>query len=551
MQTLAPSQNRATDTRQTRLTFAACLRRRFTGPLAILRRPRQAGNLFVTPFWTTFFTGIAPLTMTDTSARDTWIATLGQLEMELPRTTYDTWLKDTEGITFDGTDLLVQVSSVFSMAWLEQRMYQTILRALRHTSGDLLDVRFQVSADVAGEDMQPPSVSRNGVVPENSPETHYGNQYGNQYGSDYRTDFRNGQGASGQPTSNASRGVATGLNFDRKYSFNSFVVGDSNRMAFSAAQAVAESLSEPGGQAYNPLFLYSGVGLGKTHLLQAIGQEAARSGKSVIYVSSEQFTNDFITAIRNRTTEDFRQRYRSVQVLLIDDVQFMSGKEQTQEGFFHTFNDLHTAGYQIVLTSDRPPKALALLEDRLRSRFEWGLMADIQPPDLETRMAILSAKADQLKTVVNDSVLELIAKRVQKNVRELEGSLNRVVAYSQLMNTPVSLESTSRLLDDIVQDTARHAIDPEKILEEVSRQYKVTTTDLLGRSRSKPIALARQVAMYLLIYELELSPTDVGRFLGNRDHSTVIHGAGKINGEINEDSHLRQNVLTIKEAIFS
>ena len=490
----------------------------------------------VTLFQSTFFTGFALLIMIDTLAKDTWTATLGQLEMELPRTTYDTWLKDTEGITFDGKDLLVQVPSVFTVAWLEQRMLQTILRALRHTSGDLLDVRFQVSAEVAGEDVQPPSVSRNGFYPADVP----GNQPG---GGHTGVEYRSGEPASGPATPT----IATGLNFDRKYSFNSFVVGDSNRMAFSAAQAVADAP----GQAYNPLFLYSGVGLGKTHLLQAIGQEVARKGKTILYVSSEQFTNDFITAIRNRTTEDFRQRYRSVHVLLIDDIQFMSGKEQTQEGFFHTFNDLHTAGYQIVLTSDRPPKALALLEDRLRSRFEWGLIADIQPPDLETRMAILSAKADQLKTVVEDSVLELIAKRVQKNVRELEGSLNRVVAYSQLMNTPVSLESTSRLLDDIAQDTARHAIDPEKILEEVSRQYKVTTADLLGRGRSKTIALARQVAMYLLIYELELSPTDVGRFLGNRDHSTVIHGAGKINGEINEDSHLRQNVLTIKEAIFS
>ncbi|MYC29997.1 MAG: chromosomal replication initiator protein DnaA [Chloroflexi bacterium] len=444
---------------------------------------------------------------------------MGQLEMELPRTTFDTWLKETEGLAFDGMDLLVQVPSVFTIAWLEQRMYQTILKALRHSSGELLDVRFQVSSDVAGDDIQPPSVSGNGHRP----------------------------GEETPIRATAAAPPATGLNFDRKYSFNSFVVGDSNRMAFSAAQAV----SDAPGQAYNPLFLYSGVGLGKTHLLHAIGQEAARHGKTVLYVSSEQFTNDFISAIRNRTTEEFRQRYRSVQVLLIDDVQFMSGKEQTQEGFFHTFNDLHTAGYQIVLTSDRPPKALALLEDRLRSRFEWGLIADIQPPDLETRMAILSAKADHLKTVIEESVLELIAKRVQKNVRELEGSLNRVVAYSQLMNTPVSLESTSRLLDDLTQDTARHAIDPERILDEVARQYKIAPDDILGRSRSKTIALARQVAMYLLIYELELSPTQVGRLLGNRDHSTVIHGAGKINGEINEDYHLRQNVLTIKEAIFT
>ncbi len=460
--------------------------------------------------------------MTERSARDTWIATLGQLEMELPRATFDTWLKDTEGLTFDGMDLLVQAPSVFTIAWLEQRMYQTILRALRQSSGDLLDVRFQVSPEVAAAGVQPPSV--------NGPEA--------------------GGVAGAAPSAAPPRSPApmtSGVNFDRKYSFNNFVVGNSNRMAFSAAQAVADAP----GQAYNPLFLYSGVGLGKTHLLHAIGQEASRNGKSVLYVSSEQFTNDFISAIRNRTTEDFRQRYRSVQVLLIDDVQFMSGKEQTQEGFFHTFNDLHTAGYQIVLTSDRPPKALALLEDRLRSRFEWGLIADIQPPDLETRMAILSTKAEQLNTIIEESVLELIAKRVQKNVRELEGSLNRVVAFSQLMSVPVSMESTSRLLDDLTLDTARHAIDPERILEAVSRQYKVTTHDLLGRRRSKTIALARQIAMYLLIYELELSPTEVGRLLGNRDHSTVIHGAGKINGEINEDYQLRQNVLTIKEAIFT
>ena len=458
---------------------------------------------------------------TNTSARETWNATLGQLELELPRATFDTWLKQTEGIGFNGTDLLVEVPSVFTIAQLEQRMYQTILRALRQASGQPLDVRFQVSPEIAeqgGRHSTPEGDARNPGTPAEP------------------------AGESGQPVP-----AVTGLSLDDKYSFNSFVVGNSNRMAFSAAQAVADAP----GQAYNPLFLYSGVGLGKTHLLHAIGQESARQGRSVLYVSSEQFTNDFISAIRNRTTEEFRRRYRSVQVLLIDDVQFMSGKEQTQEGFFHTFNDLHTAGYQIVLTSDRPPKSLALLEDRLRSRFEWGLIADIQPPDLETRMAILFAKAGQLKTALEESVLELIAKRVQKNVRELEGSLNRVVAYSQLLNTPVTLESTSRLLDDLTQDTARHAIVPERILEQVSRHYRVSNGDLLGRSRSKTIALARQVAMYLLIYELELSPTEVGRLLGNRDHSTVIHGAGKINGEINEDYQLRQDVLTIKEAIFT
>lgn len=495
-----------------------------------MRGPDVAVNLFVTLFWGDHFyhrartlTDRLPTdrSLTDRSPQDTWTAALGQLEMELPRTTFDTWLKDTEGLAFDGMDLLVQVPSVFTIAWLEQRMYQAILKALRHASGEPLDVRFQVSSAMAAAEVEPAPGTKGRLAGEAAV----------------------GLGGAGAVTAPPA---PTGLNFDRKYSFNSFVVGNSNRMAFSAAQAVADAP----GQAYNPLFLYSGVGLGKTHLLHAIGQEAARHGKTVLYVSSEQFTNDFISAIRNRTTEEFRRRYRSVQVLLIDDVQFMSGKEQTQEGFFHTFNDLHTAGYQIVLTSDRPPKALALLEDRLRSRFEWGLIADIQAPDLETRMAILSAKADHMKTAVEDSVLELIAKRVQKNVRELEGSLNRVVAYSQLMNVPITLESTSRMLDDLTQDTARHAIDPERILEEVANYYNLSVEDFSIQGRNKKLDKARQIVMYLLVYELDMSPTNVSKLV-SRKHSTVIHGAGKINGEINEDRQLRQDVLTIKEAIFT
>ena len=332
-----------------------------------------------------------------------------------------------------------------------------------------------------------------------------------------------------------------------KYTFDSFVVGSSNHLAYSAARAVCEAP----GQDYNPLFIYSGVGLGKTHLLHAIGHQCAAQGMSVLYATSEQFTNDFISAILNRTTEAFRRRYRSVQVLLMDDVQFLSGKEQTHEGFFHTFNDLHNSGHQVVITADRPPRSLALLEDRLRSRFEWGLTTDIQPPDLETRMAILAAKAEQIGVVLGESIIEMIAKRVQKNVRELEGTLNRLVAFAQLGNTPITPESTLRILDDLHADADRHAIDPDRIIEEVASFYKLSPRDLLGRSRTQKIALARQVAMYLLIYELELSPTQVGRLLGGRDHATIIHGAGKVNGGVNENGQLRKDVLTIKEAIFA
>jgi chromosomal replication initiator protein len=335
--------------------------------------------------------------------------------------------------------------------------------------------------------------------------------------------------------------------FNPKYTFDSFVVGPSNQLAYSAARAVADAP----GKSYNPLFIYSGVGLGKTHLLHAIGHAAASRGLAVRYVTSEQFTNDFITSIANRTTEAFRQRYRSVEVLLLDDVQFMSGKEQTHESFFHTFNDLHNSGHQIVITSDRPPKALALLQDRLRSRFEWGLLADIQPPDLETRMAILLSKAKNLGVCFGESVIELIAKRVHNNVRELEGSLNRMVAQAELMSESITVQSASRILEELTADTERHAIDPERILEAVSNHFRVGTDSLLARGRTQKIAHARQVAMYLLINELEMTPTQVGRLLGGRDHATVIHGAGKINGEINEDTHLRREVLSIKEAIFA
>ncbi|MFQ6027653.1 MAG: chromosomal replication initiator protein DnaA [Dehalococcoidia bacterium] len=474
--------------------------------------------------------------MKESSAREAWRAALGELQLQLPKATFETWLKQTEGIGYDEKNFVVEVPTAFAIAMLERRMYQAIQKTVEKVTGQPLDIQFQVKA-APGLGL----ARSEATVGESSPRPQGEWAEEGQEVSEALL-----QELSGTAPSGAADG-ATAQTFNPKYNFASFVEGPSNRLAFSAAQAVADAP----GQRYNPLFLYSGVGLGKTHLLHAIGQACASKGRSVLYVSAEQFTNDFISAIRTGTTEEFRDRYRSVQVLLIDDVQFISGKEQTQEGFFHTFNDLHNAGHQIVLASDRPPRALALLADRLRSRFEWGLIADIQPPDLETRMAILSAKADELGTRIDESVIELIAKRVQKNVRELEGSLNRVVAFADLMNTPITLESTSRMLDDLTSDTARHSIDPERIIEEVSHQYKVSVDEILGKSKRKMVAQARQVAMYLLMYELGMGTTDVGRLLGGRDHSTASHGAGKINGELNEDAQLRQKVLSIKEAIFT
>jgi len=455
--------------------------------------------------------------MNEQSTREIWKAVLGELQLQLPRPTFETWLKHTDGVSYDEHQFVVEAPTPFAVAWLERRMYNAIQKTVEKVTDRPLDVVFRVRQ---GHEAENGSVTSSGQTLE----------------------FESGQDEI-QVKPQAQPPAA----FNPKYTFDSFVVGPSNQLAYSAARAVADAP----GKSYNPLFIYSGVGLGKTHLLHAIGHAAASRGLAVRYVTSEQFTNDFITSIGNRTTEAFRQRYRSVEVLLLDDVQFMSGKEQTHESFFHTFNDLHNSGHQVVITSDRPPKALALLQDRLRSRFEWGLLADIQPPDLETRMAILVSKAKNLGIRVGESVIELIAKRVHKNVRELEGSLNRMVAQAELMSEPITVQSASRILEELTADTERHAIDPERILEAVSNHFRVGTDSLLARGRTQKIAHARQVAMYLLINELEMTPTQVGRLLGGRDHATVIHGAGKIKGEINEDTHLRRDVLSIKEAIFA
>ena len=451
--------------------------------------------------------------MSESTAREVWRAVLGDLQLQLPRPTFETWLKPTDGVAYDDHTFMVEAPNSFAVEWLERRMYHALQKTLQKISGRAFELQLKVKSEA------------------------------NFYAVGQAAPAPN-QAVSAPPT---AAPLFEMRSFNPKYSFESFVAGPSNRLALSASQAVAEAP----GQAYNPLFLYSGAGLGKTHLLQAIGKTCANRGMSALYVTSEQFTNEFITAIRNRTTEDFRRRYRSVQVLLIDDVQFLSGKEQTHEGFFHTFNDLHNSGNQVVISSDRPPRELALMEDRLRSRFEWGLIADIQPPDLETRMAILANKAGQMRVELGDSVIELIAKRVQRNVRELEGSLNRMVAYSQLMNVNITLETTLQILNDMAPETAARLIDPQRIFEQVALFYALSVRDLMAKNRTKKVALARQVAMYLLIYELELSPTQVGRLLGGRDHSTVIHGAGKINGEVAENGQLRHDILAIKEAIFA
>jgi chromosomal replication initiator protein DnaA len=345
------------------------------------------------------------------------------------------------------------------------------------------------------------------------------------------------------------QGGASGLPLPRlnpRYRFSTFIVGSGNRLAHAASLAV----SDAPGQAYNPLFLYGGVGLGKTHLLHALGHKMLEQGLTVLYVSSETFTNEIINAIRFRTTDEFRAKYRSVDVLLVDDIQFIAGKDSTEEEFFHTFNSLYEMSKQIVICSDRPPKAILSLEERLRSRFEWGLIADIQPPDLETRMAILRAKADQMGRDVPDDVMSYIAGRVQSNIRELEGSFNRLLAYADLQGLPLSPETAKTALASIATDGRQRRVSVAEVLAAVAEYYRIPEVDLCGKQRDKHIVVPRQVAMYLMRQETEASLLEIGQALGGRDHSTVLHGCEKIAREINENTSLRKEVLAIRQQLL-
>ncbi len=330
-----------------------------------------------------------------------------------------------------------------------------------------------------------------------------------------------------------------------RYTFDAFIVGNSNRLAHAASLAVAEAP----GESYNPLFLYGGVGLGKTHLLHAIGHQGVETGLAVLYVSSEQFTNEIVNAIRYRTTEEFRAKYRSVDILLVDDIQFIAGKESTEEEFFHTFNSLYEMSKQIVICSDRPPKAIVSLEERLRSRFEWGLIADIQPPDLETRMAILRVKADLLNYHIPDEIIAYIAGRVQTNIRELEGCLNRLMVYQRLHRSDLTLEVARAAMSSLVSDNREPSLSIHQIAQMVAEYYHISLEAMCGKQRDKYIVMPRQIAMYLIRQETQVSLLEIGQLFGGRDHSTVLHACEKIDRALNLNPTLRREIIAIREQL--
>ncbi len=443
------------------------------------------------------------------NAQQAWQNLIGHLQMEMPKAAFDTWVRSSELIQFDENIFTIGVHNAYARDWLENRLSSTIVRHLTGLMNEKVDVKFvvwhkeQVESAYKSITETPPQISQNSV----------------------------------ENTSHC-----TFLN--SRYSFNNFVVGPSNRLAHAACLAVAENPAK----AYNPLFLYGGVGMGKTHLLHAIGNTAINNGLSVLYVSSEEFTNDLINAIRSHNTQSFRDRYRNIDVLLIDDIQFIAGKESTQEEFFHTFNTLHGQDKQIVISSDRPPKAMNTLEERLRSRFEWGLIVDIQPPDLETRTAILRSKAERSGRQVPNDILDAIARQIQSNIRELEGALTRVLAFAELSNLPLSIQLVNSALADLLP--RRDKLLPDQVLYAVANAFGISPEKILGRDRSKDVALPRQVTMYLLREEANISLPQIGEAIGGRDHTTVMYACDKVADLIERDDRLRRQLIQIRDQLY-
>lgn len=436
-------------------------------------------------------------------AEQAWQAALGQLQIEMPKAAYDTWVHDAQFISYEDGLFIIGVQNAYARDWLDSRLSSTIKRMLTGIMNRSVQVRFIVW---------------------NGNGTHRSEEL-----------LQNAM-----PLLAQSEAVYCST-LNPRYTFENFVVGANNRLAHAASLAVAEKPAA----IYNPLFLYGGVGLGKTHLLHAIGNLCAQRGCQVLYVSSEEFTNDLVNAIRTQTTHAFREKYRRIEVLLIDDIHFIAGKESTQEEFFHTFNTLHGQDKQVVISSDRSPKALMTLEERLRSRFEWGLIVDIQPPDYETRLAILHSKAERSGHRVPDDILEIIARRVQSNIRELEGALTRVVAFAELSGRPITPQLVDTAMTDLIGE--RKQVDPEEIVRLVSETFGVSVERIISKERTREVALPRQIAMYLMREELKISLPQIGEILGGRDHTTIMHGCDKVAELLQTDDRVLRRVMELRE----
>lgn len=503
----------------------------------------------------------------DLDPEDIWQKTLHELALQMPATTFETWVRDTSIIGYKEGEFTVGAPHAWARDWLQSRLRKKIKVILNQLTGRSVQVSFEVRPQPQKRSESPESAPLYADMPHAAPETapettskpaKVGSTVagsGNPAAARpvpppagrAPTDPPRHRDAVQSPTAAAvtrSDAALQGGAFNPRYTFDTFVVGNHNRLAHAAAQSIVE---QPGHR-FNPLFVYGGVGLGKTHLLHAIGHAMTSHGMQVLYCSSEQFTNDLISAIRQQNTEEYRNKYRQVDLLLIDDIQFIGGKESTQEEFFHTFNHLHAGGRQVVISSDRPPKEIATLEARLRSRFEGGLQADISQPDLETRVAILQSKAQSINQTVSTEVLMLIAERVESNIRELEGALNRLIIQAPFHDRQLDRSVAEGILDTLVPQ--RRPREAASVVQIVARHFHLTEEALLGRSRTKEIANARQMAMYLLREENGLSLINIGELLGGRDHSTVRHGVEKVAQDIERDEGVRREIVALREKIY-
>jgi len=446
-----------------------------------------------------------------------WKNVLGEIELQISRPNFLTWLKNSKLIEKKEREgvVLVGLPNNFAKEWVKNRYHKLILGSLRNFDGSIRAVNYTV-------------VTANPVI------------------AAPKSQKLPGRDAGELPLSESNINPKTNLN--PRYTFDSYIVGSSNELAYAAVQAVIGSV----GKKYNPLFIYGGVGLGKTHLIQAAGNaidEKYRSKTAVLYVTSEKFINDVIWAVRNKRTEDMKRKYRDIDVLIIDDIQFIGGKTTTELEFFYTFNALYENNKQIIMSSDRAPAAIPTLEDRLRSRFEGGMIVDVSYPDYEMRLAILKTKAQNQGVSIEDKILEHIASKVQKNIRELDGVLNKVIFYQQYKNAAID----AKKLDEIIQETAQVCaknVTVNEVIKTVADFYEIQPSDLTERGRRQEVVEPRQVAMYLMRELLKLSYPHIGEKLGKRDHTTVIHAYEKISKEIGQNSGLNQKVLLLKERLY-
>jgi len=461
-----------------------------------------------------------------------WKSALGELELLISKANFTTWFKNTFVSAYEVGRVIVCVPNTFTKVWLEKKYHSAILHALKNSTGNAVcGVEYKVSS------------ARNAETA-SSTDTLALNEAQKELSA---------EGAQKAPTiSVTGNPIPRSVNkygLNERYQFKSFIVGKGNELAHAAAKAVAE---RPG-TVYNPLFIYGGVGLGKTHLLQAVGHHILEQNPTIkiLYVNAEKFTNDYIQAVKNGHAKQFNDTYRLVDLLLIDDIQFIAGKERTQEALFHTFNALHQNNCQVVLSSDRPPNAIPSLEKRLQSRFEWGMIADVSQPDFETRVAILEAKCKERLYDLSPEMLSCIANSVHNNVRELEGALNRVIAHHQFHQTSPTTQSIKEVLNNSTFARRRALLSSQELMEHIADFFHITVDDLIGKSRKKELVLPRQIAMYLMREELSSSYPNIGQELGNRDHTTAMHAYTKIHNAIESDTNLRQSVDLIRQRIYN